>query len=170
MMTSERREEMLERAMIETPLGRFALAATAKGLRSLAPLGDRADAGCRDSRNPHLAAAAEALRAWAAGDPAAYAGALDLAGTDFQLRVWRRLLAIPFGAQTTYGALAADLGVPGEARAVGQAVAANPVAIIVPCHRVVGADGTLRGYAWGLDLKRRLLAYETAHAPLLARR
>ena len=82
--------------------------------------------------------------------------------------MWRRLLAIPFGAQTTYGALAADLGAPGDARAVGAAVAANPVAILVPCHRVVGAGGALRGYAWGLDLKRRLLTHETAHALMRA--
>ncbi|TMQ50622.1 MAG: methylated-DNA--[protein]-cysteine S-methyltransferase, partial [Candidatus Eisenbacteria bacterium] len=60
----------------------------------------------------------------------------------------------------TYGALARDLGVPGDARAVGAAVAANPIAILVPCHRVVGAGGTLRGYAWGVDFKRRLLAHE----------
>jgi len=60
----------------------------------------------------------------------------------------------------TYGALAKDLGLPGEARAVGQAIASNPVAILIPCHRVVGAGGTLRGYAWGLDLKGRLLAHE----------
>lgn len=168
MIATHRSGEPMERAMVETPLGRFALAATANGLCSLVPLGDRSDAGLRDSRNPHIAAAAEALRAHGTGDPAAYSGALDLTGTDFQLRVWRRLLAIPFGAQTTYGALAADLGVLGEARAVGAAVAANPVAVLVPCHRVVGADGTLRGYAWGLDLKRRLLAHETAHALMRA--
>ena len=168
MIAMERNRDTVERTVVETALGRFALAASARGLCSLVPLGGAAASGAGDARNRHLAAAAEALRAHGAGAPQAYAGALDLAGTDFQLRVWRRLLAIPFGAQTTYGALAADLGAPGDARAVGAAVAANPVAILVPCHRVVGAGGALRGYAWGLDLKRRLLTHETAHALMRA--
>ena len=102
----------------------------------------------------------QALRAYCAREAAPYAGELDLAGTDFQLRVWRRLLEIPFGGQVTYGSIAADLGQRGDARAVGTAVAANPIAILIPCHRVVGAGGALRGYAWGLDLKGRLLAHE----------
>jgi O-6-methylguanine DNA methyltransferase len=166
------------RTVVDTPLGRFAITASAKGLCALAPLGAGAGSGrrpgtARDARAweapagaaapgeaLHLDAAAAALRAYCAGDQAPYAGALDLAGSDFRLRVWRRLLAIPFGGQVTYGALAAELGIPGEGRAVGTAVAANPVAILVPCHRVVGAGGTLRGYAWGIDLKRRLLAHE----------
>jgi len=160
--------EPLQRTVVETPLGRFALAATAKGLCSLVPLGAGAPpAAGHDRGEPlHLRDAAAALLAYCAGDPSPYGGALDLAGTDFQLRVWRRLLAIPFGAQVTYGTLAAELGVPSEARAVGTAVAANPVAILVPCHRVVGAGGTLRGYAWGLDLKRRLLARELRFGPV----
>ena len=168
MIAMDRNHDTLERAVVETALGGFALAGSDEGLCSLVPVGGAADRGLRDPRNPYLAAAGEALRAYCAGDPAAYAGALDLKGTDFQLRVWRRLLAIPFGAQTTYGALAADLGAAGDARAVGAALAANPVAILVPCHRVVGAGGALRGYAWGLDLKRRLLAHETAHALMRA--
>jgi len=152
------------RAVADTPLGRFALAASESGLRSLVPVRDRADSLRCVAHHPHVAAARAALEAYCAGDPAPYRGALDLIGSEFQLRVWRRLLAIPFGAQMTYGEIAADLGVPGEARSVGAAVAANPVAILVPCHRVVGAGGTLRGYAWGLDLKLRLLAHETGHA------
>jgi O-6-methylguanine DNA methyltransferase len=64
----------------------------------------------------------------------------------------------------TYGAIAAALDMPGEARAVGAAVGANPLCVLVPCHRVVGADGSLRGFAWGLDLKRRLLAHEGSAA------
>ena len=170
-MTTLRMEsDRLQRSVVETLLGRFALTASAQGLRSLVPLGvgggfDRgeprgAPAAADEAGLRHLQAAVAALRGYCAGDPSPFAGALDLAGTDFQLRVWRRLLAIPFGAQITYGTLAAELGVAGEARAVGAAVAANPVAILVPCHRVVGAGGTLRGYAWGLDLKRRLLARE----------
>ena len=153
-----------QRTEVETMLGRFVLAATAEGLCSLVPLGAGARpaaAAAQAAEEPqHLCQAVQALRAYCAGDPTPYGGALDLAGTEFQLRVWRRLLAVPYGAQVTYGALATDLGLPGEARAVGTAVAANPIAILIPCHRVVGAGGTLRGYAWGLDLKRRLLARE----------
>jgi O-6-methylguanine DNA methyltransferase len=158
-------------AVVETQFGRFTVAASAKGLCAIAPLAARtavktapepapaveSDAG---EAHAHLAAATVALRAYCAGDPTPYAGALDLTGSDFRLRVLRRLLDIPFGGQVTYGAIARELGVPGEARAVGQAIAANPIAILVPCHRVVGADGTQRGYAWGLDLKGRLLAHE----------
>jgi O-6-methylguanine DNA methyltransferase len=89
---------------------------------------------------------------------------LDLPAPDFHLAVWERLRAIRFGATTTYGGIAEALGMPGEARAVGGAVAANPICVLVPCHRVVGADGSLRGFAWGLDLKRRLLAHEGSGA------
>ena len=159
-------------AVVDTPFGRFSVAATAQGLCAVAPLAARAAASKPapeaapgvetepGAAHAHLAAATTALRAYCAGDPTPYGGALDLAGSEFRLRVLRRLLGIPFGGQVTYGAIARELGVPGEARAVGQAIAANPIAILVPCHRVVGADGTQRGYAWGLDLKGRLLAHE----------
>ncbi len=111
----------------------------------------------------------ELLRRYAAGERAPYAGALDVPAPEFQRAVWERLRAVPFGATTTYGELAAALGMPGEARAVGAAVAANPVCVLVPCHRVVGADGSLKGFAWGLALKRRLLAHEGGAAlPLFA--
>lgn len=85
---------------------------------------------------------------------------LDLRSTDFELRVWRRLLEIPFGATTTYGRLAADLGDAGASRAVGRANGRNRIAIIIPCHRVLAADGSLHGYGGGLDRKRRLLDLE----------
>ncbi len=160
MIVLDRDLDLVHRAVVETRFGPFAIAAGTKGVRSLVPLGSRADFDRGDPQHTLVAPAAEALRAYFAGDPSPYAGALDLSGSDFQLRVWRRLLAIPFSAQVTYGAIASDLGVPGDARAVGAAVAANPIAILVPCHRVVGAGGSLKGYAWGLDLKRRLLAHE----------
>jgi O-6-methylguanine DNA methyltransferase len=85
---------------------------------------------------------------------------LDLAGTPFQQRVWAALLAIPYGETVTYRDLARDLGQPGGAQAVGGAVARNPVSIIVPCHRVLGSDGSLTGYAWGVHVKRWLLDHE----------
>lgn len=81
-------------------------------------------------------------------------------GTDFQRAVWRALLAIPAGRTTTYGALARRLGRPGGAQAVGRAVGANPLALLVPCHRVVGAGGALTGYRWGVTRKRVILAAE----------
>jgi len=84
------------------------------------------------------------------------------AGTPFQRRVWRALTAIPPGRTLSYGALAARLGKPGAARAVGLANGANPVGIVVPCHRVIGADGTLTGYGGGLERKQWLLRHEGA--------
>jgi AraC family transcriptional regulator, regulatory protein of adaptative response / methylated-DNA-[protein]-cysteine methyltransferase len=85
---------------------------------------------------------------------------LDVRGTPFQQRVWDALRAIPRGETRTYGALASELGVPGAARAVGTACGANPVALLIPCHRVVGAGGSLGGYEWGLEKKRILLDIE----------
>lgn len=84
------------------------------------------------------------------------------AGTDFQRRVWAALRRIPAGQTLGYGALAATLGVPNASRAVGLANGANPIGVVVPCHRVIGADGSLTGYGGGLDRKRWLLAHEGA--------
>ncbi len=93
---------------------------------------------------------------------------LELApeGTDFERRVWDEVLRIPFGATDTYGEIARRLGEPDAARAVGVANARNPVAIVIPCHRVIGADGDLTGYAGGLDRKRWLLDMESGQARL----
>jgi methylated-DNA-[protein]-cysteine S-methyltransferase len=87
---------------------------------------------------------------------------LELAaeGPEFHQRVWTALRDIPFGETTSYGALAKQLGAPGAARAVGAANGANPIALIVPCHRVIGSNGKLTGYAGGLPLKRKLLEHE----------
>ena len=81
-------------------------------------------------------------------------------GPEFEMSVWRALRAIPFGATTSYGAVAKAIGQPGAARAVGAANNANPIALIIPCHRVIGADGQLVGYGGGLALKRALLEHE----------
>jgi methylated-DNA-[protein]-cysteine S-methyltransferase len=88
---------------------------------------------------------------------------LDLApsGSPFQLSVWRELQAIPYGETASYGEIAAAVGQPGAARAVGGANNRNPIAIVIPCHRVIGANGTLTGYGGGLPRKQRLLALET---------
>jgi methylated-DNA-[protein]-cysteine S-methyltransferase len=81
-------------------------------------------------------------------------------GTAFQKRVWKELRRIPFGQTRSYAQLAAAVGRPGAARAVGRAVASNPICLLVPCHRVIGSDGSLTGYAFGKELKRRLLEQE----------
>lgn len=91
---------------------------------------------------------------------------LDLRGSTFQLTVWRALLEIPYGETTSYGKIAAATGHPDGARAVGLANGQNPIPIIVPCHRVIGADGSLTGYGGGLDTKRWLLDHEARHAGL----
>lgn len=90
---------------------------------------------------------------------------LDLRGTEFQQKVWRRLLAIPYGGTVTYGELAREFGLKGGSRAIGSAVGSNPVPILVPCHRVVGSTGQLVGFAGGLDVKERLLEIEGSRMP-----
>ena len=90
-------------------------------------------------------------------------------GTEFQRRVWNVLLRIPYGITTTYGAMARDLGQPTAMRAVGAANGRNPISIIVPCHRAIGADGTLTGYAGGLHRKRALLELESTALPLFGK-
>lgn len=108
------------------------------------------------------------LRRYFAGELHEFDVDLDLHGTDFQRRVWSGLLEIPYGETRSYGELAAQLGSPGAARAVGLANGRNPVAIIVPCHRVIATGGGLGGYGGGLDRKRLLLALERdAVAPRL---
>ncbi|CAM5253429.1 methylated-DNA--[protein]-cysteine S-methyltransferase [Streptomyces narbonensis] len=100
------------------------------------------------------------LDAYFAGELTEFDLPLHLVGTPFQLRVWEELCRIPYGETRTYGELAEALGNPNASRAVGLANGKNPVGIVVPCHRVVGAGGSLTGYGGGLDRKQRLLAFE----------
>jgi AraC family transcriptional regulator of adaptative response/methylated-DNA-[protein]-cysteine methyltransferase len=111
-----------------------------------------------------LADTAQALRALADGNPAHLDLPVDVGGTAFQARVWAALRRIPAGQTRTYAEVAADVGAPTAVRAVASACGANPVALIVPCHRVVRADGTLGGYRWGLSVKQQLLNAERASA------
>ena len=131
-------------------------------------------------RNPRQVAPGWVRADGAFGDIAAQLGeyfaggrfAFDLPlaprGSAFQLRVWQALRAIPYGETTSYGAIARSLGVPEGARAVGLANGQNPISIVVPCHRVIGADGSLTGYGGGLPAKQWLLAHEAAHSGLFA--
>jgi len=105
------------------------------------------------------------LRAWFAGDLDAFAGVeVELGGTDFQREVWSALREIPTAETVSYGRIATRIGRPNAVRAVGLANGANAVAIVVPCHRVIGADASLTGYGGGLERKRWLLDHERAHA------
>jgi methylated-DNA-[protein]-cysteine S-methyltransferase len=121
--------------------------------------------GRREPGHPLLVEATSQLRAYFAGKLREFQLPLDLQGTDFQLRVWRQVLAIPYGETRSYSGIARAIGAPNATRAVGAANGANPVAIVVPCHRVIGSGGKLVGYGGGLALKRRLLDLERA-APL----
>ena len=111
-----------------------------------------------------FAAAEEELEAYFAGELKEFTLELDLHGTPFQRSVWSHLRKIPYGETRTYGELADALGNPTASRAVGLANGRNPVGIIVPCHRVVGANGGLTGYGGGLDRKQRLLDFESGSA------
>ena len=109
-----------------------------------------------------IAAAAEQLEEYFAGERRTFDLPLDLRGTEFQQQVWRALAEIPFGDTSTYGKQAAAIGRPRAIRAVGSANGRNPLSIVLPCHRIVGADGKLTGFAGGLDTKRWLLDHEAA--------
>ena len=151
-------------ARFDTPLGPVLLARTARGLAGLWFDGQRHHPGTlaapRRVDDPLLRGAAELLQRYFAGEPVAFDLPLDLHGTPFQQSVWRALLQIPAGRTSSYGAIARGLGTPQAVRAVGAAIGRNPLCVIVPCHRVLGQDGSLTGYAGGLPRKRSLLALE----------
>jgi O-6-methylguanine DNA methyltransferase len=112
-----------------------------------------------------FAQAKDQLDAYFAGTRTAFDLPLAPSGTEFQRRVWAALCEIPYGETISYGELARLVGRPDAARAVGLANGRNPLAVVVPCHRVIGADGSLTGYGGGLDRKRWLLGHEAAHRP-----
>jgi methylated-DNA-[protein]-cysteine S-methyltransferase len=146
----------------DSPLGPLTLIAGRRGLRALHFPGrvEPLDESARDDRL--LAPAVQQLAEYFAGRRRRFELALDLDGTPFQQQVWTHLGRIPYGSTSSYGALARGIGRPDRARAVGAAVGRTPVPIIVPCHRAVGANGDLTGYAGGLDRKRALLGLEAA--------
>src|SRR5688572_5390755 len=172
-MNTGKTTEILHVARVDTPIGEMRLASTAVGLaflelprsngsglrgwvRRWAP-----DARVEQGFKPNQGAAKQLLE-YLAGKRREFELPLDLRGTEFQVAVWRALCAIPYGETISYGEQARRVGRPNAPRAVGAANGANPIAIVVPCHRVVNADGKLGGYGGGLPLKKRLLALEHA--------
>jgi len=158
--------EELRSATVASPLGELLLIASEKGLVEVyLPSSKGVPATTDVAHDPAahcLPAAREQLHAYFAGTLQDFDLPLDLVGSPFQLSVWASLVRIPFGATRSYGDVARDVGADPAtgARAVGLAAGANPVAIVVPCHRVIGANGDLVGYAGGLQAKRWLLDHE----------
>ncbi len=153
--------------IITSPIGRLTLVAAGEALTGLYfeddPHGAAATRGAaRDERR--LRRAAEQLDEYFAGRRDRFELALAPRGTAFQQTVWRALQRIPFGQTATYGDIARAVGKPAAVRAIGGANHRNPIAIVIPCHRVIGADGTMTGYGGGLDRKRTLLALEAGAA------
>lgn len=157
---------------LETPLGPLTLVGSAAGLRAILwPEDDPARVGLAGlvAALPTASAGvlddvAEQLAEYFAGSRTAFDLPLDLRGTAFQLAAWNALAEIPYGETRTYAEQAARIGRPAAVRAVGAANGHNPLSIVLPCHRVVGSDGALRGFAGGLDAKAALLAFERVHA------
>jgi len=148
------------------PLGTMLLAADERGLRlisfALGKRPERPQSGWRQDRAP-FAETIRQLRAYFDGELKNFDLPLSLEGTEFQLRVWKSLCAIPYGQTISYGQLARLIGSPKAARAVGLANGSNPIPIIVPCHRVIGSNGSLVGYGGGLSNKKTLLFLEKKH-------
>lgn len=152
---------------LDSPLGRLLLMADAAGLTDVILPGEgKAPAAEATEGGLLVATAADQLTEWFAGRRDAFEVPLAPRGTPFQQQVWHALCAIPYGTTTTYGDVASAIGRPTASRAVGAANGRNPLPIIVPCHRVIGADGTLTGYSGGggLATKRWLLAHEQSVA------
>lgn len=150
--------------LLHSPIGQLTLSGTEAALTAL-DFGDRRGEGDRPS--PLLERAARELAEYFEGTRRVFTVPLAPAGTPFQRRVWDALAEIPYGETASYGTIAAKVGSPRACRAVGMANHRNPIAIFIPCHRVVGADGALTGYAGGLDRKERLLALEARWAAVL---
>lgn len=149
---------------VTTFLGTFRLHADARGLTAIILPESAADsAGADQDESPtitHLDLAAQQIREYCAGARTEFDLPLSLSGTLFQRQVWEIIRSIPYGRTMSYGEIAGKLGKISKARAVGGAAHANPLPLVIPCHRVIGSNGALTGYAGGIDLKQRLLHLE----------
>lgn len=156
---------------VDSPFGALTAVASDEGVRAILwPTDDLARAGLAGSRiekghSDVLDETARQLAEYFAGTRTAFDLPLDLRGTAFQLAAWRALAAIPYGETRSYAEQAARIGRPAAVRAVGAANGRNPVSIVLPCHRVVGSGGELRGFAGGLEVKQALLQLEAARVP-----
>lgn len=151
---------------IKTPVGELKLVANEKGLMAVLwenddPARVRLPESEEDKRHPILLQAEEQLIEYFKGKRKTFSIPLDMQGTEFQKLVWKALLTIPFGETRSYGQLAKQIRKPSASRAVGAANGRNPVSILVPCHRVIGASGKLTGFAGGLENKSILLSLES---------
>lgn len=162
----------VEYSFAETFLGEMLVASTPKGVCYMAFVTGNRDISLIEMVNRFPGAHFEertdeyqrkALAALSADEENVETVPLHLKGTEFQLRVWKELLNIPFGETTTYKDIAAALQTPKAFRAVGSAIGENPVSVLIPCHRVLRTDGALGGYHWGLERKVRLLEWEKQH-------
>jgi methylated-DNA-[protein]-cysteine S-methyltransferase len=154
--------ETLQFRTVDSPVGPLTLAGEDRRLMHLRMV-DQTYEPSHDGWEPDDEAfpeAVEQLEAYFAGDRTEFDLELDLVGTGFQCRVWTALLTIPYGETRSYGEIARQIGAPGAFRAVGLANGHNPIGIIVPCHRVIGSNGSLTGYGGGLERKRALLELE----------
>ena len=152
---------------LPTPIGQLRLVADEQGLREVwfeTGRHQREPASSWTHSPQALTFARVQLEEYFAGKRQVFELPLHPLGTPFQLAVWQELARIPYGATISYGELARRIGRPAASRAVGRANATNPIALIVPCHRVIGSNGTLTGYGGGLDLKAKLIAWEQSLA------
>jgi len=152
---------------VKSPVGELKLMASNCGLAAILWENDnrvRLHAQVESKDHPVMIETERQLSEYFAGDREEFSVTLDLVGTDFQKKVWRALLVIPFGQTRSYGQIAKQIERPKAARAVGAANGKNPISIIAPCHRVIGSDGKLTGFAGGLDAKAHLLDMESRMA------
>ena len=152
--------DRLAGAVCDSPIGELILVGSEAGLREVLWKELGLPPGAQIRSCAVLEDAADQLGAYFAGELRLFALPLDLVGTPFQLRAWRALADVPYGATVSYGEQARRLGRPAAARAVGAANGRNPVPIVLPCHRIVGADRSLVGFGGGLDRKAWLLEHE----------
>lgn len=143
--------------VFDSPIGKLWLSAENGRLVSLSFKGEKAG---KEITEPVLNEAVKQLSEYFAGSRRTFSLPIEPRGTEFQRAVWNELLKIPFGETKTYGDIAAAMGKPKASRAVGMGCNRNPIAIIIPCHRVVGKNGSLTGFAGGLDVKGKLLEHE----------
>ncbi len=159
---------------VNSPVGVLTLVGSDDGLAAILwenddPRRVRLNIAAEDAEHPILRETERQLAEYFAGTRRSFDLRPDFAGTDFQKQVWRALLTIPFGETRTYAQIAEQIGRPNAVRAVGAANGRNPISIVAPCHRVIGSNGELTGFAGGLAAKAFLLRLEGAHAKVLQR-